>query len=109
VWPMGTDAAGIRDALLREVAARGGAVVTGCRVVGLEPGWQIRTEDGASWPPENVCVATGGASYPRTGSTGDGLALCRDLGSRRSDGSQPWLHCGQAKTCASWPGSPNPG
>lgn len=80
VWPMGTDAAGVRDALLREIAAHGGVVKTGCRVTGIEPGWQVRMEDGSIIAARNVCVATGGASYPRTGSTGDGLALCRGLG-----------------------------
>jgi predicted Rossmann fold flavoprotein len=80
VWPRGTDAAGIRDAFLREMVARGVAVVTGRRAVGLEQGWQVRMEDGSAVAARNVCVATGGASYPRTGSTGDGLALCRGLG-----------------------------
>jgi predicted Rossmann fold flavoprotein len=80
VWPKGTDAAGIRDALLREIAAHGGMLKTGCRVVGLEPGWKVRMADGSIVAARNVCVATGGASYPRTGSTGDGLALCRGLG-----------------------------
>jgi predicted Rossmann fold flavoprotein len=80
VWPKGTDATGIRDALLREIAAHGGVVKTGCRVTGLEPGWQVRMEDGSVVAARNVCVATGGASYPRTGSTGDGLTLCGGLG-----------------------------
>jgi hypothetical protein len=82
VWPKGTDAAGIRDALLREIAVCGGVVKTGCRVTGLEPGWQVRIADGSTVAARNVCLATGGASYPRTGSTGDGLALCRGLGLR---------------------------
>ncbi|MBM3330540.1 aminoacetone oxidase family FAD-binding enzyme [candidate division WOR-3 bacterium] len=80
VWPKGTDAAGIRDALLREIAEHGGNVRVGCRVAGLEPGWRVRLVDGSIVAARNVCVATGGASYPRTGSTGDGLALCRGLG-----------------------------
>ncbi|HTW92183.1 MAG TPA: aminoacetone oxidase family FAD-binding enzyme [bacterium] len=80
VWPNGTDAAGIRDALLREIAAKGGVLRTSCRVVGLEPGWQVRMADGGTVTARNVCLATGGASYPRTGSTGDGLGLCRKLG-----------------------------
>ena len=80
VWPKGIDAAGIRDALLREMAARGGMLRAGCRVIGLEPGWKIRMADGSVVAATSVCLATGGASYPRTGSTGDGLALCRDLG-----------------------------
>jgi hypothetical protein len=80
VWPQGTDAAGIRDALLREISARGGKLKTNCRVTGVEPGWQIHLADGSSMEARNICIATGGASYPRTGSTGDGLALCRSLG-----------------------------
>jgi hypothetical protein len=80
VWPKGIDAAGIRDALLREIAVCGGAVKTGCRVASVEPGWQARMADGSTVAARNVCLATGGASYPRTGSTGDGLALCRGLG-----------------------------
>jgi predicted Rossmann fold flavoprotein len=80
IWPKGTDAAGIRDALLGELAACGGRVVTGCRVNALEPGWTIRAVGGRTFGARTVCVAAGGASYPRTGSTGDGLALCRDLG-----------------------------
>jgi hypothetical protein len=80
VWPKGTDATGIRDALLRDVAAHGGVVKPGCRVTGLEPGWQVRTADGSIVVARSVCLATGGASYPRTGSTGDGRALCRGLG-----------------------------
>jgi predicted Rossmann fold flavoprotein len=85
VWPKGTDAAGIRDAMLREIAARGGRVRNGSRVTGLESGWQIHLEDGSVVAARNVCVATGGASYPRTGSTGDGLALCRGLGLKTVD------------------------
>ena len=80
VWPKGTDAAGIRDTLLREIAGHGGKVSTGCRVTGLEPGWRVRMADGGIVAARSVCLATGGASYPRTGSTGDGLALCRSLG-----------------------------
>jgi hypothetical protein len=36
--------------------------------------------DGSVVAARNVCLATGGASYPRTGSTGDGLVLGRGLG-----------------------------
>ena len=80
VWPESADAGGIRDALLRELVACGGHVVTGCRVKAVEPGWTIRAVDGRTFGARTVCLATGGASYPLTGSTGDGLALCRRLG-----------------------------
>jgi hypothetical protein len=80
VWPKGIDAAGLRDALLREIGACGGHVMTGCRVMSIEPGWQVWMADESTVPAADVCLATGGASYPRTGSSGDGLALCRNLG-----------------------------
>ena len=33
-----------------------------------------------SWPADRVIVATGGASYPQTGSTGDGYRFAREAG-----------------------------
>ena len=39
----------------------------------------VRTAD-ADWPAASVLVATGGLSYPRTGSTGDGYELARSAG-----------------------------
>jgi len=80
VWPKGTDAAGIKDALLREMATHGVVVRTGCRVTGLEPGWHVQMAASTTAAASSVCIATGGASYPWTGSTGDGPALCRGLG-----------------------------
>ena len=39
-----------------------------------------RLEDGRTLEAEAVIVCTGGASYPQTGSTGDGYALAREAG-----------------------------
>ena len=39
-----------------------------------------KTEDGASYYARAVILATGGASYPTTGSTGDGYALAQSVG-----------------------------
>ena len=38
------------------------------------------TEDGKKYFAENVIVATGGLSYPKTGSTGDGYELAKQAG-----------------------------
>ncbi|MFO7676426.1 MAG: aminoacetone oxidase family FAD-binding enzyme [bacterium] len=78
VWPHGTDGPGLRDRL----AAAGGRVLTSVRVSGLraEPGgWRALTDAGEI-PGRNLLLATGGASHPHTGSSGDGLVLCRELG-----------------------------
>lgn len=84
IWPVRCDAAGLRDALAREAEQRGGRIVAGARVVALAPapagGWRVRLDDGREFGARAVCIATGGASYPQTGSTGDGLALAAGLG-----------------------------
>lgn len=40
----------------------------------------VQGESGAEYPCESVIVATGGLSYPRTGSTGNGYALAKQAG-----------------------------
>jgi len=45
-----------------------------------EGSWLVFLEDGQTLKAEKVIVATGGASYPQTGSTGDGLMFARELG-----------------------------
>lgn len=88
VWPEGLDASGVRDRLVQEVQSRAGKIVTSCRVTALkrevektDSHWVVVTSHGEFYC-RNVCLATGGASFPQTGSTGEGLALCRSLGLR---------------------------
>lgn len=38
--------------------------------------------DRGTYGADAVILTTGGASYPRTGSTGDGYAMARELGHR---------------------------
>lgn len=40
----------------------------------------VETREGAAFSAPNVLLATGGLSYPATGSTGDGYALARQVG-----------------------------
>jgi hypothetical protein len=80
VWPARTDAAGIRDALLEELGRSGGVVKTRVRIAEVRPGWTILTDRGEEVRARNVCIATGGASYPQTGSTGDGIRIAAGLG-----------------------------
>ena len=46
----------------------------------LLPGFKIKLTDGREWKCARVIVATGGLSYPTTGSTGDGLRWAEELG-----------------------------
>ncbi len=44
------------------------------------PGFTVTLTDGREWKCARVIVATGGLSYPTTGSTGDGLRWAEELG-----------------------------
>lgn len=83
VFPVSDRAQSVLDALQRRMRELGVAVRTE-RVVEIrtEDGRvsEIRTESGAHIPCERVILATGGASYPTTGSTGDGYRLAQALG-----------------------------
>ncbi len=82
VFPVSDNAADIVDALhsyaksrARIMPGRATALITdGDKLVG------VRTDDGNEIYAECVIVATGGLSYPGTGSTGDGYNLARQAG-----------------------------
>ena len=59
-------------------------VLTNCAVTGLQPqktGFIVATKNFTLWA-ENVLLATGGVSYPKLGSVGDGQNFARNLGHR---------------------------
>ena len=59
-------------------------LLTNCPVTGLQPvknGFIVATRGFTVWA-ENVLVATGGVSFPKTGSVGDGQEFARRLGIR---------------------------
>ena len=104
VWPTRTDAAGGRDALVQALSAAGGTLRTGAAVTTIDalpasevrgpepsvgthrssvfspPSFSLSLADGSGVDAARVLLATGGASYARTGSSGDGLALAARLG-----------------------------
>lgn len=84
IFPVSDSAVTVRDALLREAADAGVELRCGARVAALEKaadgGFGIRMEDGAALSTPRVALATGGLSYPATGSRGDGLAWATALG-----------------------------
>ncbi len=83
VFPASGEAQEVVDALLRWVETRGVALQTGVpverlivaegRLVGAEAG-------GRAYRGDAVVLATGGASYPATGSTGDGYRMASAVG-----------------------------
>ncbi len=89
VWPVGCDAGGLRDRLVTEAVNRGVRFVHSERIAGISPdgdGWQAASRDRA-YRGRQLCLATGGASFPQTGSTGDGIELLRPLGLQTT----PWF------------------
>jgi len=59
-------------------------ILTNCAVTGLQPqknGFIVATKNFTLWA-ENVLLATGGVSYPKTGSVGDGQDFAKALGHR---------------------------
>lgn len=82
VFPVSDKSADVLETLQRKMRAAGVHMQSG-RVT------QILTQDGrvcgvhaenATYGCQNVILATGGLSYPATGSTGDGYAMARALG-----------------------------
>ena len=59
-------------------------ILTNCPVSGIQPqktGFIVATKNFTLWA-ENVLLATGGVSYPKLGSVGDGQAFAKSLGHR---------------------------
>lgn len=82
VFPVSDKAADIIDALLFALRRAGVSIIEG-RAKALErKGGQITAvvTDTVTLPCSQVILATGGLSYPATGSTGDGYALAASLG-----------------------------
>lgn len=83
VFPVSDRAVDIVDALVG-FARRQGARFRQGRVADIVPQedavYRVSTQEGEVISARSVIVATGGLSYPATGSTGDGYAIARALG-----------------------------
>lgn len=83
VFPVSDKAVDIVDCLVSFAEKSGAKIINGrAAELIIEDGSVrgIRTEDGAEIRAEKVIVATGGVSYPQTGSTGDGYTLAEQAG-----------------------------
>ena len=84
VFPESDKAVDIVDALVAYAKKSGAKLRTGVRVSSLLTGDGAVTgvvcENGETFEADAVIVATGGCSYPLTGSTGDGYALAKAAG-----------------------------
>ncbi len=83
IFPVSDRAADVADAFERWMAASGARVKldTSARSISVDGGRVVGVEVfGGRMNADAVVIATGGASYPQTGSTGDGYHMARDLG-----------------------------
>ncbi len=80
VYPKSNQAQDLTDALVRGVLKTGGQIITQTPVVNLLRGedWQVVTEK-ELYHTKNLVITCGGASYPQTGSSGDGNRLFANL------------------------------
>ncbi len=83
IFPASGDARDVRDALLRYTSQYAVEVRTQTevrRLVGEELLRGVALADGAQIPADVVILATGGASWPATGSTGQGYVMAQEVG-----------------------------
>lgn len=84
VFPASGSAHQVAEALIKHASEQGVRVRTGSRVTGLlhDRGrlQGVRLEGNETLPARAAILATGGASYPKTGSTGDGYRLAAAAG-----------------------------
>ena len=82
VFPVSDKAVDIVDGLALYAKGANFMYNTVCRSVVIEDGKVVGvvTDDGQNIPATSVIIATGGISYPATGSTGDGLEIARQVG-----------------------------
>lgn len=88
VFPVSDKAADIQGAMVRKMGSLGVRVIYNARVNGIESrddgGWTV--VDGEHKNEfDSVILATGGLSYPGTGSTGDGFRMLEGLGVKVTD------------------------
>ena len=84
VFPRSDRSASILDSLKKALTDQGVTVKTGRvrQILTLEGAVSGVRTDGDEYTAPSVILATGGASYPATGSTGDGYAMAQRLGHR---------------------------
>lgn len=84
VFPESDKAADVVGAMVRALNRLNVKVITDTAVKDIEVGdgavTGVETKTGEFYPCEAVIVATGGVSYPATGSSGDGQAFAKKLG-----------------------------
>lgn len=83
LYPQGEQASIVLDILRLKLKEYGVCVYTECRISKIQNqnnSFVIETENGKQYVFDKVIIATGGRSYPKTGSDGNGYKLAKKLG-----------------------------
>ena len=81
-FPASYKASDVVDTLVNACYGAGVKIVCEAEVSSVRPGFVVELSDGTLWNAPRLIVATGGLSYPGTGSTGDGYRWAESLGHR---------------------------
>ena len=81
-FPASYHASDVVDTLVNACLSLGVKIETEAEVESIAPGFTVTLKDGRDWKCARLILATGGLSYPTTGSTGDGLRWAEVLGHR---------------------------
>ncbi|MGM9735839.1 MAG: NAD(P)/FAD-dependent oxidoreductase [Candidatus Cryptobacteroides sp.] len=82
-FPASYNAADVVDTLLKAATGAGAKVVCGKEVSSCtksSEGFEVGCTDGSKFLAQRLIICTGGLSYPKTGSTGDGYRWAESLG-----------------------------
>ena len=79
-YPASHHASDVVDALVRACHGAGVKIETEVEVKSVGPGLEVVASDGRKWTCSRLIIATGGMSYPATGSTGDGYRFAEESG-----------------------------
>ncbi|MBQ2006858.1 MAG: aminoacetone oxidase family FAD-binding enzyme, partial [Bacteroidales bacterium] len=78
-FPASYHASDVVDALVRACHGVGVKIIYEAEVQSISPGFELVLTDGIKCSCARLIVATGGLSYPSTGSSGDGLNWAKEL------------------------------
>ena len=83
-FPASHLASDVVDALVRSAESAGAQILCGKEVVAMssevETSFNVKCSDGSTFRCHKLIICTGGLSYPKTGSTGDGYTWAKQFG-----------------------------
>lgn len=79
-FPVSHLASDVVDALVRAAETAGAELLCGKEVREITDGFTVTCTDGSQYTCRKLIICTGGLSYPKTGSSGDGYRWAKELG-----------------------------